>query len=74
METIAFLQEVGAPCEPGTWTLAYPYGETNDAVTAVVRSKGCAIAMTTEVATADLTQHDPLRLPRYDTNDFPKNE
>ena len=71
--SLLFQKEIGAPYEACDWTLSYPFGGWNDDVVRVVRQRGCALAMTTYVAQADLNRDDALLLPRFDTNDFPKS-
>jgi peptidoglycan/xylan/chitin deacetylase (PgdA/CDA1 family) len=54
------------------WIMCYPYGAYNqDTIDLLVETK-CAAGVTTEVAKADLGFHHPLKLPRFDTNDFPQ--
>lgn len=69
--SLEFLRDVGMPVTDG-WVMCYPYGGWNESLLEVIRERGGRIGLTTEVATADLAVHDPLRLPRYDTNDFPQ--
>ncbi|MEP6495784.1 MAG: polysaccharide deacetylase family protein [bacterium] len=68
--SLTFLSSVGAGVGP--WIMCYPYGAYNDTLLEVLRSRNCAVALTTEVDIADLAMHSPLTLPRLDTNDFPK--
>jgi peptidoglycan/xylan/chitin deacetylase (PgdA/CDA1 family) len=65
--SLDFLRSLGA----GTaqWTMSYPYGDTNDALVSLLKSRGCAAAFTTEVGVAE--GHDLMLLPRLDTNDLP---
>jgi peptidoglycan/xylan/chitin deacetylase (PgdA/CDA1 family) len=51
------------------WTMCYPHGGTDETVATTLRSLGCALAFTVERSHADL-DGDPLRLARFDTNDF----
>jgi peptidoglycan/xylan/chitin deacetylase (PgdA/CDA1 family) len=51
------------------WTMCYPYGGTDELVTAMLRSLGCRLGFTVQPSLADLDQ-DRLRLPRFDANDF----
>lgn len=67
--SLELLARVGADTE--SWSIAYPYGAHNDRLRAQIQSAGAKIGLTTEVARADLWRHDPLRLPRLDTNDLP---
>jgi peptidoglycan/xylan/chitin deacetylase (PgdA/CDA1 family) len=68
--SLEFLERVGV----GTtdWAMCYPYGGWSTSLLEILRARKCAVAFTTEVDIADLTQHDPLLLPRLDTNDLPK--
>jgi peptidoglycan/xylan/chitin deacetylase (PgdA/CDA1 family) len=68
--SLEFLDEVGAPTED--WIMCYPYGAYNQDTIAILQKKKCALAITTEVKLADLSEHHPLALPRFDTNDFPQ--
>ena len=69
--SLEFLADIGMPVED-QWAMCFPYGGWNESLLEVMRSRGCSIGLTTEVATADLDVHDRLALPRYDTNDFPQ--
>jgi hypothetical protein len=51
--------------------MCYPYGSTNATLLDVLRSRDCAVGLTTQVGIATAT-NDPLLLPRLDTNDLPK--
>jgi peptidoglycan/xylan/chitin deacetylase (PgdA/CDA1 family) len=68
--SLELLSRVGADTE--SWSIAYPYGAHDEALRSLVRSAGAKVGVTTEVARADLWRHDPLMLPRLDTNDIPK--
>lgn len=70
-QSLAFLRDIGSPVDD-FWVMCYPFGGWNDGLLSVLRDRGCALGLTTEVATADLDRHAPLTLPRYDTNDFPR--
>lgn len=69
--SLAFLKRIGAPVEDH-WLIAYPYGGWNEGLLEVLRGRGCSLGFTVEPALADLTRHDPLLLPRLDTNDLPQ--
>lgn len=69
-EGLDFLVRVGARTDQ--WVIAYPYGAHSAALRDVVRSRGGILGLTTETAVTDLTRHDPLALPRLDTNDLPQ--
>lgn len=66
-----FLADLGMPADEH-WVMCYPFGGHNPEVVEVLRERNCTIGLTTEVATAVIGEHDPLLLPRYDTNDFPQ--
>jgi peptidoglycan/xylan/chitin deacetylase (PgdA/CDA1 family) len=55
--------------QPG-WMFTYPYGSHNPNLLALARQNGCIAGFTTDVAIAT-ANHDPLLLPRLDTNDLP---
>lgn len=57
--------------EPEKWVLNYPYGSYNDNVISLIKSKGCCLAMATEVRKAIVPMDSRYALPRLDTNDFP---
>ncbi|EPC04195.1 hypothetical protein L861_02460 [Litchfieldella anticariensis FP35 = DSM 16096] len=66
---LRFLEALGAYRDD--WVMCYPYGGYDDSLLSILRARGCALGLTTEVALADLTVNDPLTLPRIDTNDLP---
>lgn len=68
-ESLVFLRELGMPVEDH-WVMCYPFGGWSPGLLEVLRGRGCTVGVTTEVATAEIGIHDPLLLPRYDTNDF----
>lgn len=66
---LAFLARVHGRA-PVDWVMCYPFGSYDDVTLALLRSRACALGLTTRVALA----HDlgrPLELPRLDTNDLP---
>lgn len=67
--SLDFLRAIGCLATP--WVMCYPYGRWNDSLIDVLRSRGCALGLTIEVAVADLASHNPLTLPRLDTVDLP---
>lgn len=68
--SLKFLKEIGAPID--NWIMCYPYGEYNDDTLSILRSKKCAVGLTTKVGFAELNQLGCLELARFDTNDFPQ--
>lgn len=67
--SLSFLASLGVPLVD--WIMCYPYGAYNADTIRLLRARGCAVGVTTKVATADLSRDDPLELPRLDTNDLP---
>ena len=57
--------------DPSCWVMNYPYGSYNQGVIEYIKSKGCVLGLTTEVAPADLTEENRFTLQRLDCNDFP---
>jgi peptidoglycan/xylan/chitin deacetylase (PgdA/CDA1 family) len=68
--SLGFLEAVGAPSD--NWIMCYPYGDYNQDTLAILRSKKCAIGLTTNVGVANLSTSGLLELSRFDTNDFPQ--
>jgi peptidoglycan/xylan/chitin deacetylase (PgdA/CDA1 family) len=68
--SLELLAHVGADIE--AWTISYPYGAHDASLRELVRAAGAKIGVSTEVDRADLRRHDPLALPRLDTNDLPR--
>jgi peptidoglycan/xylan/chitin deacetylase (PgdA/CDA1 family) len=54
----------------GTWAFCYAYGSRNETTLRLLRESGCRVGLTTDVGVAT-SDHDPLQLPRLDTNDLP---
>lgn len=69
-KSLEFLEKLG--CNTDGWIMCYPYGAYNDSLLGVVARAGGIAGLTTEVGIADLSRHNPLTLPRLDTNDLPK--
>lgn len=53
------------------WVMNYPYGNYNKDVIDYIKSKGCALGLTTEVGKAVLSEENRFTLQRFDCNDFP---
>jgi peptidoglycan/xylan/chitin deacetylase (PgdA/CDA1 family) len=68
--SIEFLERVGA--YTNDWIMCYPYGAYNDDTLSILKSKNCAIGLTTNVGFANLYKSKMLELSRFDTNDFPQ--
>jgi peptidoglycan/xylan/chitin deacetylase (PgdA/CDA1 family) len=69
--SLEFLSTLGVP--ERDWVMCYPYGATNDNLVSYLKRRGCAFGLTTQVGQAADIQSDPYRLPRMDTNDFPRS-
>ena len=70
-KSLAYLLEVGV--DPELWTACYPYGAYDDQAIEILAERRCCYALTTEVGVADLASRTRYRLPRLDTNDYPKD-
>ena len=66
--SLEFLKEIGAPTD--SWIMCYPYGEYNDDTLSLLRSRKCALGLTTKVGFSELGSSGLLELARFDTNDF----
>ena len=69
--SLSFLDTIGV--DKNNWSMCYPYGNYNLETIEILKNKQCKIALTTEVEIGDISSHNPLTLPRLDTNDIPKN-
>lgn len=64
--------EVMAPfIDKNAWVMNYPYGSYNQGVIDYIKSRGCVLGLTTQVAPADLIEENRFTLQRLDCNDFP---
>lgn len=70
--SLDFLERLGVSRQD--WVMCYPYGGYDASLLGILRSRGCAIGLTTEVRVADIDSCDPLTLPRLDTNDLPTSD
>lgn len=68
-ESLSFMDSIGAPTE--NWVACYPYGGHSEDLIAANKSHGALCGVTVEARIADLDNDDPMKLPRFDTNDFP---
>ena len=69
--SLAFLQSLGADVH--RWIMCYPYGMYDESLLSVVAARRCVAGLTTDVGVARIGEHNPLTLPRLDTNDLPKD-
>ncbi len=64
--------EVMSPfIDKSSWVMNYPYGSYNQGVIDYIKSRGCVLGLTTQVAPADLIEENRFTLQRLDCNDFP---
>jgi peptidoglycan/xylan/chitin deacetylase (PgdA/CDA1 family) len=70
--SVEFLKSITG-MEAEGWIMCYPYGAHNQSLLGILANHGCKLGLTTEIGLADFNQHNPLTLPRLDTNDLPKN-
>ena len=68
--SVDFLREVGSPVDK-FWVICYPHGASNAGLLSILKEYKCVLGLTTEVGLAKIGTHDPLLLPRYNTNDIP---
>lgn len=57
--------------DSNAWVMNYPYGSYNQDVIDYIKSKGCVMGLTTDVAPAELSIENRFTLQRLDCNDFP---
>lgn len=69
--SMEFLQEIGVDMDG--WVMNYPYGAYNESLVEILKKRGCAFGLSTQVAVADLAKDNIFALPRLDTNDLPKD-
>jgi peptidoglycan/xylan/chitin deacetylase (PgdA/CDA1 family) len=67
--SLDFLRSVGAPS--AAWIMCYPYGARNAALLDLLKTRDCAVGITTVPRVAHVGVDAPLELPRVDTNDLP---
>ena len=68
--SIAFLKEIGVG--PERRVFCYPFGGYNRSLIDVLRRRGFQLGLTAEPEVASIDVHDPMALPRLDTNDLPR--
>ena len=72
-KSLDFIQEIGG--DINNWTICYPYGNYNGDTIEILKKKHCQFGLTTRVdlASTDSEEEDAVfKLPRLDTNDFPR--
>ena len=68
--SLKFLKKVGASIK--NWIMCYPFGEYNQDVIDILKSKKCAVSLTGTSGMANLDPKKMLELNRFDTNDYPQ--
>jgi peptidoglycan/xylan/chitin deacetylase (PgdA/CDA1 family) len=71
LKSLNFLSKIGA--DMNSWTMCYPYGNYNNDTLKLLEQYKCKLALTTDVNVTNLENYHKYKLPRLDTNDFPKN-
>jgi peptidoglycan/xylan/chitin deacetylase (PgdA/CDA1 family) len=69
-ESLMFIEEIGSATKD--WVMCYPYGAYNNSTLTLLKKYKASAAITTEARIANLTNDNPFKLPRLDTNDFPQ--
>ncbi len=69
--SLKFSKEIG--CDISAWVMCYPYGAYNNSLISLLKTKGCKLALSTNVGIAQLKKDNIFALPRLDTNDLPKD-
>ncbi len=69
-KSLSYLLDIGVAKD--MWTACYPYGSYDDQAIEILVERRCKFALTTEVGVANLLRDNRHKLPRLDTNDFPK--
>ena len=68
--SLSYLLDIGVTQD--MWTACYPYGAFDDQAIEILGDRRCKFALTTEVGVSNLLRDNRYKLPRLDTNDFPK--
>jgi peptidoglycan/xylan/chitin deacetylase (PgdA/CDA1 family) len=68
--TVGFLEEIGVDSDRRVFS--YPYGGHNESLSGILQKRGFQIGLTVKPEIASLDIHNPLALPRLDTNDLPR--
>ena len=68
--SLSYLLKVGVAQD--MWTACYPYGSYDDQAIEILGDRKCKFALTTEVGVVNFLRDNRYKLPRLDTNDFPK--
>ena len=70
-DTLCFWRENQLTRE--NFTCCYPYGDYDASTIKVLKNLNCSLGLTTKVDSVSKKNYNTLELPRFDTNDFPKN-
>ncbi|NQX40292.1 polysaccharide deacetylase family protein [Pedobacter steynii] len=70
--SMSFLHDIGVDMK--NWTACYPYGSFDEQAVRMLSSRGCKMAVTTQVDVAEPIEKMRFLLPRLDTNDLPKEK
>jgi len=69
--SLKFLKDIGIDLT--NWTMCYPYSGHNKSTIEILKNKNCKLAFTSDVNFADFNVCNKYEVPRFDTNDFPKD-
>lgn len=74
VKSMDFIKKIGGNID--NWTICYPYGNYNEDTISLLNEYKCRLGFSTEVNLANIeTQGDfKFKIPRLDTNDFPKHK
>ena len=70
VHSLEFLELIGVSTKH--WVMCYPYGAYNSDTLLLLKNFGASIGITVEARKANISQDNPFKLPRLDTNDFPQ--
>lgn len=67
--SLNFLKSIGV--ELDQWSMCYPYGVYDEYLLEIINNRNCTAGFIVEGKVADISQNNPLLLPRLDTNQLP---
>lgn len=72
VKSMDFIKQIGGNID--NWTICYPYGNYNEDTISLLNEYKCCLGFSTEVNLANIETQNNLKfkIPRLDTNDFPK--
>ncbi len=70
--SLEFLKIIGTNLDQ--WVIAYPYGSYDESLIQMIKTKNCAMGLTTRPNLTSLQGENSFTMERLDTNDFPKSK